>query len=202
MTFDEAVAFAMEQLAEIDNLATSAHQMAFHVEQMADLSIDVEGFPYEPSWIEMSASSTLHWDAISMHCIALMKTGDDVPRPLRDWVAGVLATELTGQRARPSTPVGERKGRKEDRAQQQTMLWLTVEDMVSKGLTATRNDAAARHESACDAVANAMAKLRKTPNTYDGIKPVYQREKAYRAASHARFIAAIEAGTDPFDECG
>ena len=199
MNFDEAVAFAKGQLAGIDNLSTSAHQMSAHVEQMADISIDVEGLEYQPSWIEMSAFSTLHWDAISMHCIKLLKSNAPISPPFRAWIASVLESELVGERARPAVPNTEKRGRKEDVDQREVWLWLVVGQLVNKGLTATRNDVSSMHESACDAVAKAMVELGKTPNTFDGIKPIYQRHKRRSAASHARFLAAIEAGESPFD---
>ncbi|KKB09203.1 hypothetical protein VE26_04210 [Devosia chinhatensis] len=199
MNFDGAVALAMEDLTNIDNLSTSAHQASYHVEQMADLSIDIDGHPYEPSWIEKSAFYTWYWDAISLHCIRLLQSDADISPPLRKWLADVLSTELAGERSRPKAAPNETKGRKEDRSHKDMRIWLAVEKLVTSGLTAMRNDEPPNHHSACDAVAKALAKLGKSPNSYDGVKTIYKREKAFNAASHARFLAAIDAGEYPFD---
>lgn len=193
MNFDEAVALAMEDLTAIDNLSTSANEASFHVEQMADL--DTDG----PSWIEKSATSPWYWDVISLHCIRLLQSDADISPPLRKWIADVLSVELTGRRSRPAVASDEKKGRKEDKSHRDMGIWLAAEKLVTNGLTAMRNDEAPNHYSACDAVAKALAKLGKTPNTYDGVKTIYKREKAFSAASHARFVAAIEAGEYPFD---
>lgn len=195
MTFDEAVALAREELAQLDNVSTSAHQMSVHVEHMAEFS---EGLEY-PSWIEKSAFSTLHWDAISMHCIKLLNSSDPISPPLRAWIAQVLASELSGKRARPTVHDTEKKGRKDDNHAREVWLWLVVGQLVNKGLTAYRNDEAKVHESACDAVAKAMMELGKTPNTFDGIKTIYRRQKAEDSARFVRTVAALEAGTDPFE---
>jgi hypothetical protein len=195
MTFDEAVAFAREELAQLDNMSTSSHRMSVHVEHMADIS---EGLEY-PSWIEKSTFSTLHWDAISMHCIKLLNSSEPISPPLRAWIAEVLASELVGKRARPAVPGPERKGRKDDKNAREVWLWLVVGQLVNKGLTAMRNDEAKMHESAIDAVAKAMMQLGKTPNTFDGIKKIYGRRHAEDSARFARTMAALEAGTDPFE---
>jgi hypothetical protein len=96
------------------------------------------------------------------------QSDQDLPPDVRTW----LVSFLRGEVERPKAGAGRRGGGND--------LWhlhiaITVFGLVkAHGMTATRNDAS-EQTSACDAVADALAKLDEEPTTFHSVKRIWLR---------------------------
>lgn len=167
MDFEEAVAFAEKQLAGIETW-TEAHKFSRHIADGAEFGNE---FDDVEEWIEISAHSRVIFDSVSLRCAQLLRNGVDIPTPLRIWIADVLS----GDRQPPPTPKNDRRG-SSSLELRDLQIFYVVQRLVNFGLRATRNETAPRL-SACDAVAKALAQLRKSPASYDQIKKIYEKNK-------------------------
>ncbi|MBL4767948.1 MAG: hypothetical protein JKY94_09585 [Rhodobacteraceae bacterium] len=119
--------------------------------------------------IEEAKVDRVSFDALLGVTCDLLRRNEPLPKPLQSW----LVEYLEGKFIAPKPPKGRMQNEGWWRNHAMTMI---IEDLVNKGLFATRN-----HESpetsACDAVASAMRKLEYTPNSYEGIRKIWNTFK-------------------------
>ena len=119
--------------------------------------------------ITRAANSREDFD-LAKRCIAdHLELGNQLPPEAQAW----LVQYLRGTVRRPNDKAGP-KGHPLSNE-----IFRAVENLVSEGMNATRNREAKRKESACDAVAQALAELGlKQSATYDGVKRVWSKMKS------------------------
>ena len=118
---------------------------------------DPEGF------IEKARVDPIVHDAARLILADFIAAKSMPPEIACDW----LAAYLKGEAERPAGKAGRKK-----EIRLHDAIWLTVSDLVDRGMTATRNDASPS-DSACDAVAEAMQRLNLEPKTFGGIKRIW-----------------------------
>ena len=105
--------------------------------------------------IEGAPTDTACLDALCLILAELLRTGADVPQPLRNWGADFLDNTTT------STRHGGSKGRSASRRFRskavEEIVSLIADEPAVRGLSPTRNVATKPHRSICDAVQIALA---------------------------------------------
>lgn len=104
------------------------------------------------------------FDACADICMSNIELGVRLPRPLIDFVSSVLF----GDRKRP---VRKGRPRHADFVKARDLYYFVRRASREFGLSVSRNDATAVHESACDAVAEAFT-VCGCPTTYDEVKRI------------------------------
>lgn len=113
----------------------------------------IEGAKYEHSTFQ----------ALKLGLAAEIESGREIPPRLRKWLIGYLRGEIEV----PAARAGRIKS-----TGLHSLVAHAVADLVESGMTATRNEASAP-ESACDAVASALAELGLSPITFAGVKRIW-----------------------------
>jgi hypothetical protein len=109
------------------------------------------------------------FDAVSYHGAYLLQEGILPPWDLRVFLADVLH----GHKKPP-----RRSGRPRNVASRNRIIAAAVWDVASKfGLRPTRNEATTTAQSACDAIADAMRALNKSPRGHVAIKKIWMADQ-------------------------
>lgn len=103
------------------------------------------------------------FDAMRLGIAFFLKQKEELPPEAMEW----LVQYLRGELSRPKKRVGAKS-----KASRHSRISHIVGELVSKGMIATRNDVSPA-TSACDAVADALAKLGSEPATFQGVKRIW-----------------------------
>jgi hypothetical protein len=161
--FDEAVQRSKKTLASLmihghdwaTNEGWQAHQQA-----QAGVYLIMTDAPL--LFEQAEHDSDMYWAA--RHGIAhAVRLGMTLEPAVKDWLIRLLRGEITP----PKKSAGRLSA-----AGPHFVIFLAVYDLVSAGMTATRNDATS-DQCACDAVAKALAETGRQPQTYEGVKRVW-----------------------------
>ena len=107
-----------------------------------------------------------------------LERGAELRPEVRTWLAGFLRGDIV--------PPKKRGRPKKDQAKTGALhvtIFLAVAMLQTRGMTATRNDDSP-HRSACDAVAQALKEFRMLPQSYKGVKRIWEsNNRALKAAT-------------------
>jgi hypothetical protein len=171
-SFDEAVSFAASLLAVTLDPKNNRHW---------DI-VDVSDHQVSKELAELSCTDPWSFEALKSGVARKAVTDDlrHVSHHARNWLARFLLGHVTA----PNKPAGRKSGRAA--VMREIEIGRCIEELVRRGLTATRNEASSNHHSACDAAAKALASLKHVPSlpvTYSGVKKIWYR---YRRSLVAR----------------
>lgn len=115
--------------------------------------------------IEKSKHDRKSFDALSALIVNKIKNKEPLADPYLDWIALYLAGDIN----KPNAKRG---------AKGHSLKWLeyignAIEDLTAKGIKLSRNSITEEEDSACDLVAEALARLGRQPNGYDGVIDCY-----------------------------
>lgn len=107
------------------------------------------------------------YDALALHATVIIADGRPLVPELRMFLIDVVQTKLV-------RPKRSRGYKIDTYYRNQVIYWVIVALCEEFNLTATRNDEARKGQfSACDAVAEAMVAMRRTPQSYKHIKDIW-----------------------------
>lgn len=183
MSFADAVDFAFEALAELDDLPGEAGRLAALVCHFCARNDHAS----LASVIDASRSQALSFDALSLAASIMIGKGSALPPALGMWTA----KRLSGEIARPPVPARFKRGWPGATVERDLIFHDLVAAFQDFGLTATRNDTSPAL-SGCDAVAAAMVRRRRSPSSFKEIKEIYLRIKSkYETGGHPGLGVAV-----------
>lgn len=138
----------------------------------------------EHDFVADSERNPFAWEALAHAASGYLARGEALPLPLAAWVIDVLH----GTRKKPPLPPSLRRGLGFTYERRDYLLYRAVEDLVQRGLRATRGDTSPA-TSACDVVAEAMRRRRATPASFKDIKRAYLNIKAKLARGEHPFLS-------------
>lgn len=107
------------------------------------------------------------YDALALHATVMMADGRPLVPELRMFLIDVAQTKLVRPRRSPGYKI-------DTYYRNHVIYWVIVALCEELNLTATRNDEARKGQfSACDAVAEAMVAMRRTPQSYKHVKDIW-----------------------------
>lgn len=121
------------------------------------------------------------FDALRFGCAALLIMDFELAASVKQWVSAYLVGKVerpTAKEGRPSS-IGLHM-----------LIVQAVDELVEEGMNATRNDASPPI-SACDAVAEALAKVALRPTSYDRVKRIYLELKRLQNADGSYSVPAF-----------
>lgn len=151
MDFDKAVLFAKEKMER------------HHAGRDGDLSFHLWGSTPSPNCSQGQFETYLQ--ALAYRLEENLKLSDEQT----EWLVKYLRDEIVQPK--------KNTGRPRRNYRLKLAIAECVTELIDKGLTATRNDATAVKESACDAVAQAMGQLRLYPQEFSEVKKIYTEVK-------------------------
>ncbi|TMV88200.1 hypothetical protein FGG78_17545 [Thioclava sp. BHET1] len=175
ISFQEAVDFAYEALEEVGSIPDEVDRLTAFVLYFCEKDDQAS----LGSVIRAAETQALSFDALSRAAGLLLERGHPLPPALAGWTSQRLAEKIT----RPKIPVRFNRGWPGENRELERIIYDLVATLRDLGITPTRNDSKGNQGfSGCDAVAEAMAKRKLTPNTFRGIKAIYIRLNGeYRA---------------------
>ena len=144
-TFDEALTIIRPLLASVPLLSQNKPQGPLRAQSWFFTGkFRGPDFNTLRNFIDSSESDPVYWDGLEIIYKRLRQSGDKLPPDLMEW----RLDWYEGKRKRPKGQPGA-----PNLFVRNLVIWETIGVLVRLGMSATRNDAAKRHESACDAVA-------------------------------------------------
>ncbi len=182
LSFQEAVQLAKETIGHFQRVRSTSGRVVDETDPVASANAFAGrlGAIYlrdEKRSAQLLRDAETDWQAFNRlrHGLALLLEHDKLEmRPeVRDWLSRYLRGEV-------SAPV-KKAGRKQTPGPHIVIEWC-VSLLVDKGMNATRNYVSPP-ESACDAVAKALAELGMKPTTFGAVKRIYldRRRFVHRA---------------------
>lgn len=120
--------------------------------------------------INRADNNAFSFDVLSALTAEYLETSRPMPEVLAQWAASMMR----GEKKRPVRNGKYALGTLE----RNTYIWPVLEKLVKRGMTATRNDASPPL-SACDAVAEALKQLNKSPSSYASVKRIWNFFQRY-----------------------
>lgn len=134
-----------------------------------DETLWVTAFESDPETVvELSKTDPKYFEGLRLSVGALVIENKPLPDPYRKWLYAFLYDAVVP----PKQPAGRRKT-----PLNEEMVIDLVSDLVELGMQATRNDATTHNDTACDAVAAALRKSGKQPQSYDRVKKIWLKLK-------------------------
>lgn len=181
-SFEEAVERAMRHLEAFSRPSpiASSHGLDpgalrnhyLQKQGLKELADDPEGL------VERARRNAEAHDALRLAVALKEFMGEELPPEAKQW----LSEYLMKRRERPMAKSGRGSGSGAELA-----IHAVISALVADGMQATRNQGSEAH-SACDAVAEAMHRLRRKPSSYSRIEKIWLRIKAMEVEpGHVRF---------------
>ena len=177
ITFEDARKIARAYLSSADHMVvtshpagealwdgpvTSAGPMLSEVTMVAVLKPDL--LPsLLPAYIKLAHQDREWWDALCVFAGCLLRNNVPLADGLRLFIADVLTDNIEPPKRKPGLSRSSLYHRN-------MLIWAAINELVSRGMTATRNDTSEGH-SACDAVA------KESGRTYNGVLSVWLKMK-------------------------
>ena len=172
LSFQEAVQLAKETIGHFQRVRSTSGRVVDETDPVASANafagrLGVIYLRDEKRSAQLLRDAETDWQAFNVlrHGSALLLEHDKLEmRPeVRDWLSRYLRGEI-------SAPA-KKAGRKQ-KTGPHNVIEFCVSLLADNGMNATRNDASPP-ESACDAVAKALAELGMEPTTFKAVKRIY-----------------------------
>jgi len=154
-----------KRAANIDR-STSKRYFEFQAELYgADLILD----EYDQA-VEGAAVNYLCFTALCRGIATALETNTPLPPKIAEWHLRYLRGEVHPPKRGRGQPAKDARSLK---------IFHAVQYLVQQGMKPTRNDESKHdiRQSACDAVAEALKRMRTTPSSYKRVQEIYQYEK-------------------------
>ena len=179
LSFQEAVQLAKETIRRFQRVRSTSGRVLDETDPVASANAFAGrlGAIYlrdEKRSAQLLRDAESDWQAFNVLRLglALLLEHDKLEmRPeVRDWLSRYLRGEI-------SAPA-KKAGRKQ-KTGPHNVIEFCVSLLVDNGMNATRSDATRPPESACDAVAKALAELGMEPTTFEAVKRIYLDRKKF-----------------------
>ncbi|WP_323769029.1 hypothetical protein [Antarctobacter sp.] len=113
----------------------------------------------------------IKFDVACREAAAIVKSVADPPQNVRDFISEVLRGDLVRPSPRGKHPAAY--------LMRDMLIVQLVEGLVIQGFTATRADAKAVEDSACDVIAKTNVERRVSPRSYTQVKDIWMRRGSH-----------------------
>lgn len=174
MEYEEAVEFAMDAMAGINDLPDEADKLAAIV-----LHFIANGDEASLSdVIELASSQALSYDALLRAVAELLKQERLPPPALRKWV--ILG--LSGKLERPKVPHRFRNGWPGETIERDLMIYEAVCGLIALGINPSENSASGSETSGCHIVSEAARRLGHRRISYHLVRKIYANATRKKAS--------------------